>query len=177
MCKEQYAKKINSAIFPGTQGGPLMHVIAGKALCFKEANTSEFRAYQKQVLLNTRIFAEEMVNRKFNIVSGGTDNHLFMIDLRPTFADMNGKQAQNLLDSVNVTLNKNTVPNETRSPFQTSGIRIGTPAITSRGMKADEVIKIADIVSTTLNNAEDLELHDTLRKAVIRLCEQFPLPY
>ena len=177
MCKEQYAKKINSAIFPGTQGGPLMHVIAGKALCFKEANTSEFRSYQKQVLLNTRIFAEEMINRKFHVVSGGTDNHLFMIDLRPTFADMNGKQAQNLLDSVNVTLNKNTVPNETRSPFQTSGIRIGTPAITSRGMKADEVIKIADIVSTTLNNAEDLELHDTLRKAVIRICEQFPLPY
>ena len=90
---------------------------------------------------------------------------------------MNGKQAQNLLDSVNITLNKNTVPNETRSPFQTSGIRIGTPAITSRGMKADEVIKIADIVATALNNAEDLELHDTLRKAVIGLCEQFPLPY
>ena len=177
MCKEEYAKKINSAIFPGTQGGPLMHVIAGKALCFKEANTSDFRDYQKQVILNTRIFAEEMINRKFHVVSGGTDNHLFMIDLRPTFADMNGKQAQNLLDSVNVTLNKNTVPNETRSPFQTSGIRIGTPAITSRGMKVDEVIKIADIVSTTLNNAEDLELHDTLRKAVIGICEQFPLPY
>lgn len=177
MCKEEYAKKINSAIFPGTQGGPLMHVIAGKALCFKEANTSDFRDYQKQVLLNTRIFAEEMINRKFHVVSGGTDNHLFMIDLRPTFADMNGKQAQNLLDSVNVTLNKNTVPNETRSPFQTSGIRIGTPAITSRGMKANEVIKIADIVSTTLNNADNLELHDTLRKAVIGLCEQFPLPY
>ena len=177
MCKEEYAKKINSAIFPGTQGGPLMHVIAGKALCFKEANTSDFRDYQKQVILNTRIFAEEMINRKFHVVSGGTDNHLFMIDLRPTFADMNGKQAQNLLDSVNVTLNKNTVPNETRSPFQTSGIRIGTPAITSRGMKANEVIKIADIVSTTLNNADNLELHDTLRKAVIGLCEQFPLPY
>lgn len=177
MCKEEYAKKINSAIFPGTQGGPLMHVIAGKALCFKEANTSDFRDYQKQVILNTRIFAEEMVNRKFHVVSGGTDNHLFMIDLRPTFADMNGKQAQNLLDSVNVTLNKNTVPNETRSPFQTSGIRIGTPAITSRGMKANEVIKIADIVSTALNNADNFELHDTLRKAVIGLCEQFPLPY
>ena len=177
MCKEEYAKKINSAIFPGTQGGPLMHVIAGKALCFKEANTDEFRAYQKQVLLNTRIFAEEMIKHKFDVVSGGTDNHLFMIDLRSNFSDMNGKQAQNLLDSVNITLNKNTVPNETRSPFQTSGIRIGTPAITSRGMKADEVIKIADIVATALNNAEDLELHDTLRKAVIGLCEQFPLPY
>ena len=177
MCKGEYAKKINSAIFPGTQGGPLMHVIAGKALCFKEANTSKFVDYQNQVVENAKTFAEEMVNRKFHVVSGGTDNHLFMIDLRPTFADMNGKQAQNLLDSVNVTLNKNTVPNETRSPFQTSGIRIGTPAITSRGMKADEVIKIADIVSTTLNNAEDLELHDTLRKAVIGICEQFPLPY
>lgn len=177
MCKEEYAKRINSAIFPGTQGGPLMHVIAGKALCFKEANTSKFVDYQNQVVENAKTFAEEMINRKFSVVSGGTDNHLFMIDLRPTFTDMNGKQAQNLLDSVNVTLNKNTVPNETRSPFQTSGIRIGTPAITSRGMKADEVIKIADIVSTTLNNAEDLELHDTLRKVVIRICEQFPLPY
>ena len=177
MCKGEYAKKINSAIFPGTQGGPLMHVIAGKALCFKEANTSKFVDYQNQVVENAKTFAEEMVNRKFHVVSGGTDNHLFMIDLRPTFADMNGKQAQNLLDSVNVTLNKNTVPNETRSPFQTSGIRIGTPAITSRGMKADEVIKIADIVSTALNNADDLELHDTLRKAVIGICEQFPLPY
>ena len=177
MCKGEYAKKINSAIFPGTQGGPLMHVIAGKALCFKEANTSKFVDYQNQVVENAKTFAEEMINRKFHVVSDGTDNHLFMIDLRPTFTDMNGKQAQNLLDSVNVTLNKNTVPNETRSPFQTSGIRIGTPAITSRGMKADEVIKIADIVSTTLNNAEDLELHDTLRKVVIRICEQFPLPY
>ena len=120
---------------------------------------------------------KRQIKHKFDVVSGGTDNHLFMIDLRSNFADMNGKQAQNLLDSVNITLNKNTVPNETRSPFQTSGIRIGTPAITSRGMKADEVIKIANIISTALNNADQLELHDTLRKAVIGLCEQFPLPY
>ena len=154
-----------------------MHVIAGKALCFKEANTDEFRAYQKQVLLNTRIFAEEMIKHNFDVVSGGTDNHLFMIDLRSNFADMNGKQAQNLLDSVNITLNKNTVPNETRSPFQTSGIRIGTPAITSRGMKADEMKQIANIVSTALKNSDDVDLHDTLRKSVVNLCNRFPLPY
>tara|TARA_B100001057_G_C22834479_1_gene944708 strand:+ start:718 stop:1965 length:1248 start_codon:yes stop_codon:yes gene_type:complete len=177
MCKEEYAKKINSAIFPGTQGGPLMHVIAGKALCFKEANTSEFRDYQNQVIENSRTLANRMIQNQFKVVSGGTDNHLFMIDLRENFNDMNGKQAQNLLDSVNVTLNKNTVPNETRNPFQTSGIRIGTPAVTSRGMKQKEMDQIGDIITYALNNSKDTDLLETLRKSVITLCEQFPLPY
>lgn len=177
MCKEQYAKKINSAIFPGTQGGPLMHIIAGKALCFKEANTSEFRDYQNQVIENSRTLANRMIQNQFKVVSGGTDNHLFMIDLRENFNDMNGKQAQNLLDSVNVTLNKNTVPSETRNPFQTSGIRIGTPAVTSRGMKQKEMEQIGDIITYALNNSKDTDLLETLRKSVINLCERFPLPY
>tara|TARA_Y100001933_G_C19013175_1_gene569875 strand:- start:6485 stop:7732 length:1248 start_codon:yes stop_codon:yes gene_type:complete len=177
MCKEQYAKKINSAIFPGTQGGPLMHVIAGKALCFKEANTDEFRAYQKQVLLNARILANRMIQNHFKVVSGGTDNHLFMIDLRENFKDMSGKQAQNLLDSVNITLNKNTVPNETRSPFQTSGIRIGTPAVTSRGMKQPEMEQIGDIITYALNNSSNTDLLGTLKNSVIDLCGKFSLPY
>jgi glycine hydroxymethyltransferase len=177
MCKEQYAKKIDSAIFPGTQGGPLMHVIAGKALCFKEANTSEFVDYQNQVVENSRTLANRMIQNQFKVVSGGTDNHLFMIDLRENFNDMNGKQAQNLLDSVNVTLNKNTVPNETRNPFQTSGIRIGTPAVTSRGMKQKEMEQIGDIITYALNNSKDTDLLETIRKSVMTLCEQFPLPY
>lgn len=177
MCKEQYAKKINSAIFPGTQGGPLMHVIAGKALCFKEANTSEFVDYQNQVVENAKTLANRMIQNQFKVVSDGTDNHLFMIDLRENFKDMNGKQAQNLLDSVNVTLNKNTVPNETRNPFQTSGIRIGTPAVTSRGMKQKEMEQIGDIITYALNNSKDTDLLETLRKSVMTLCEQFPLPY
>lgn len=177
MCKEEYAKKINSAIFPGTQGGPLMHVIAGKALCFKEANTSEFVDYQNQVIENSRTLANRMIQNQFKVVSGGTDNHLFMIDLRENFKDMNGKQAQNLLDSINVTLNKNTVPNETRSPFQTSGIRIGTPAVTSRGMKQAEMEQIGDIITNALNNSNDTDLLETLKKSVINLCVRFPLPY
>lgn len=177
MCKEQYAKKINSAIFPGTQGGPLMHVIAGKALCFKEANTSEFVDYQNQVVENAKTLANRMIQNQFKVVSNGTDNHLFMIDLRANFDDMNGKQAQNLLDSVNVTLNKNTVPNETRNPFQTSGIRIGTPAVTTRGMKQKEMEQIGDIITYALNNSKDTDLLETLRKSVMTMCEQFPLPY
>ena len=118
-----------------------------------------------------------MIQNQFKVVSGGTDNHLFMIDLRENFKDMNGKQAQNLLDSINVTLNKNTVPNETRSPFQTSGIRIGTPAVTSRGMKQAEMEQIGDIITNALNNSNDTDLLETLKKSVINLCVRFPLPY
>ena len=129
LCKDAHAKKIDSAVFPGTQGGPLMHVIAGKAICFQEAAKESFQAYQKQVALNASTLANAMIEKGHYVVSGGTDNHLFMIDLRKKYPELTGKVAQIALDKANITANKNTVPAETRSPFQTSGIRIGTPLL------------------------------------------------
>ncbi|MDR2200800.1 MAG: serine hydroxymethyltransferase, partial [Puniceicoccales bacterium] len=132
MCKEAWAKAIDSALFPGTQGGPLMHVIAGKAVCFWEALQPEFKRYQQQILANSKALCQRLKEHGFRIVANGTDNHLFLIDLRPTLPEISGKDAQIALEQANITLNKNTVPNETRSPFQASGIRIGTPAVTTR---------------------------------------------
>ena len=177
LCKEEHAKKIDTAVFPGTQGGPLMHVIAAKATCFKEAQSDEFKAYQKQVAKNASSLANALIEKGHTVVSGGTDNHLFMIDLRVKYPELTGKVAQIALDKANITANKNTVPGETRSPFQTSGIRIGTPAVTSRGMVEEDMIKIAEAINLVLDNIEDEEKIAEAKAIAIALCEKYPLPY
>ena len=177
LCKEEHAKKIDTAVFPGTQGGPLMHVIAAKATCFKEAQSDEFKAYQKQVVINADALANALIEKGHTVVSGGTDNHLFMIDLRVKYPELTGKVAQIALDKANITANKNTVPGETRSPFQTSGIRIGTPAVTSRGMIEGDMIKIAEAINLVLDNIEDEEKIAEAKEIAIALCERYPLPY
>ena len=152
LCKEQYAKALDKTIFPGIQGGPLEHVIAGKAVCFKEAMQPEFKQYAHQVVLNARKLAEELVKRDFNLVSGGTDNHLMLIDLRNK--GLTGKEATLLLDEVNITVNKNAVPNDPEKPMITSGIRIGTPAVTTRGLKEEDMVKLAEAIDLTLQKTE-----------------------
>ena len=152
LCKEQYAKALDKTIFPGIQGGPLEHVIAGKAVCFKEAMQPEFKQYAHQVVLNARKLAEELVKRDFNLVSGGTDNHLMLIDL--ISKGLTGKEATLLLDEVNITVNKNAVPNDPEKPMVTSGIRIGTPAVTTRGLKEEDMVKLAEAIDLTLQKTE-----------------------
>ena len=152
LCKEQYAKALDKTIFPGIQGGPLEHVIAGKAVCFKEAMQPEFKQYAHQVVLNARKLAEELVKHDFNLVSGGTDNHLMLIDLRSK--GLTGKEATLLLDEVNITVNKNAVPNDPEKPMVTSGIRIGTPAVTTRGLKEEDMVKLAEAIDLTLQKTE-----------------------
>lgn len=171
LCKEEYAKKINSAVFPGMQGGPLMHIIAAKAICFEEALQPEFKQYQEQVIKNAKAMANRFIENGFKIISDGTDNHLMLVDV--TNFGVNGKEVQNLLDRANITLNKNTIPNETLSPMLTSGVRIGTPAITTRGMKEEECIYIADLITELIKGGED-KLEETKAK-VIELCDKFPL--
>ena len=153
LCKEQYAKAIDKTIFPGIQGGPLEHVIAGKAVCFKEAMQPEFKQYAHQVVLNARKLAEELMKRGFNLVSGGTDNHLMLIDLRNK--GLTGKEATLLLDEVNITVNKDAVPNDPEKPTVTSGIRIGTPAVTTRGLKEEDMVKLAEAIELTLQKTEE----------------------
>lgn len=175
---EELIKKINKMIFPGIQGGPLMHVIAAKAVCFKEALTEEFKEYQKQVVNNAKKLAQEISERGMRIVSGGTDTHLMLVDL--TQKGISGKAAEKALEKVGITVNKNTIPNETRSPFVASGIRIGTPAVTTRGMKEDEMVEIAEIISRVVDNTnEDSELPESIKnwalEKVKKLCERFPL--
>lgn len=171
---EVIAKKINSAIFPGLQGGPLMHVIAAKAVAFKEVLDPAFKTYGEQVIKNTRAMAEVFLKHdKFKVISGGTDNHLFLVDV--TGVVESGKVAQHLLDEVNITLNKNSIPFETLSPFQTSGIRIGSPAITSRGLGEAEATKIAELIIKTLENADKPEVLDQVRAEVKAITDAFPL--
>lgn len=177
MCKEKYAKAIDSAIFPGTQGGPLMHIIAGKAVCFLEALKPEFIEYQQQIKRNAQALAEEFQKRGYKLSSDGTDNHLILIDLRPSHPNLTGKEAQLALDKANITTNRNTVPNETRSPFQTSGLRLGTPAMTTRGMQEDEMRIIADAIDTILSNIDDETTIQNVKGIIIELCNRFPLPY
>lgn len=153
LCKEQYGKAIDKTIFPGIQGGPLEHVIAGKAVCFKEAMQPEFKQYAHQVVLNAKKLAEELMKRDFNLVSGGTDNHLMLIDLRNK--GLTGKEATLLLDEVNITVNKNAVPNDPEKPTVTSGIRIGTPAVTTRGFKEEDMVKLAEAIDLTLQKTEE----------------------
>ncbi|MCI6926525.1 MAG: serine hydroxymethyltransferase [Butyricicoccus porcorum] len=168
---EDLAKKFNKAIFPGTQGGPLMHVIAAKAVCFGEALKPEFKEYQTQVAKNAKALAEGLMKRGINLVSGGTDNHLMLVDLRGT--DVTGKELQNRLDEVYITANKNTVPNEPLSPFVTSGVRLGTPAVTTRGFKEAEMDKIAQFITWAITDFDAKA--DEIRAGVGEICKQFPL--
>ena len=171
LCKEKYAKKIDSGIFPGTQGGPLMHVIAGKAVCFKEAQSPEFKAYQEQIIKNAASMAAELQKQGLRLVSGGTDNHLMLIDL--TNLNVTGKDLEHRLDAANITVNKNTIPFETKSPFITSGIRVGTPAVTTRGMKEAEMVKIASWIARLAKEGD--AAIPQVKEEVLSLCEQFPL--
>ena len=175
ICKEEYAKEVNKKIFPGIQGGPLMHVIAAKAVAFKEALSSEFVSYQKQVIANAKYLAQFLSTNGIKIVSGGTDTHLVLVDLRPQ--DITGKDAEAALEKAGITVNKNTVPFETRSPFVTSGVRIGTPALTTRGMKEQEMEQIGEMIIQTLDKIEDDNFHKETRKKVRDLCEEFPLHF
>ncbi len=171
LCKAEYAKAIDKAMFPGTQGGPLMHVIAAKAVCFKEAMEDGFKAYQQQIVKNAKAMAEEFVKKGLRLVSGGTDNHLMLVDL--TAKDVTGKEMERLLDLANITVNKNTIPFETRSPFVTSGIRIGTPAVTSRGMKEKEMVKIADYIVKIADEGEAAV--PEVKAGVLEMLKEFPL--
>lgn len=166
---------LNSAVFPGTQGGPLEHVIAAKAVAFNEALQPEFKEWAKQVKKNASVLAEELVKRGFTIVSGGTDNHSMLVDLRSKYPDLTGKVAENALVSADITVNKNMVPYDTRSAFQTSGIRLGTPAITTRGAKEDLMILIADLIEEVLNNPEDENVIASLRARVNETMSKYPL--
>lgn len=171
LCREEYAKMIDKAIFPGIQGGPLMHVIASKAVCLKEALTDDFKAYQKQIVKNAAVLANTLTEKGFRLVSGGTDNHLMLVDL--TNFDVTGKEAEKRLDEVRITVNKNTIPFETKSPFITSGIRIGTPAVTSRGMKEDDMIEIGTLIHLLISDFENSK--ETVSKRVEALCAKYPL--
>ena len=171
LCKEEHAKAIDKAIFPGIQGGPLMHVIAGKAVCFKEALTEEFNTYQKQVIENAKALCNALIDRGFTIVSGGTDNHLMNVDLRNK--QITGKDAEHLLDEIGITCNKNTIPFDPESPFVTSGIRLGTPAVTTRGMKDEDMTEIAEIMSLALSNFEENKVQ--CKERVATLLEKYPL--
>ena len=171
LCREQYAKQIDKAIFPGTQGGPLMHIIAAKAVAFGEALTEDFRTYQRRIVDNAATLAEELTRRGIRLVSGGTDNHLMLIDLRDT--GISGKELEARLDAVHITANKNTVPNDPASPFVTSGLRVGTPAVTSRGFGHDEMVSIAGFIDTVLHDFE--QNRDAITAQVISLCEKFPI--
>ncbi len=170
LCKAEHAKKIDKAIFPGLQGGPLEHIIAAKAVAFHEALQPEFKQYQQQVVKNAAVLAEELVKRGIKLVSGGTDNHLMLIDLG---ADgLSGKEVEKMLGDIEITVNKNTVPNETRSPFVTSGIRIGTPAVTTRGLVESDMVELADIIAACINQTSDAE---ALKSRVKALCDKYPL--
>lgn len=168
---EEIAKKINKAVFPGTQGGPLMHVIAAKAVCFGEAMTPEFKEYGKRIVENAQALAKGLVDRGFHLVSGGTDNHLMLVDLRPF--SITGKELEHRLDEVYITVNKNAIPNDPEKPFVTSGLRVGTPAVTSRGLGVAEMDKIAECMYLTATQFEDKA--DEIRAMVTEICKQYPL--
>lgn len=174
---EEKAKTMNSRIFPGIQGGPLEHVIAGKAVAFGEALQPEFKFYIEQVLKNAKVLAEALKSSGFNLVTGGTDNHLMLIDLAQStgYSELTGKVAEIALDEARITVNKNTVPNEKRSPFVTSGIRIGTPALTTRGMKESEMKKIAEWIALVLKNTDNAEIKNKVKMEVKELCKSFPI--
>ena len=174
LCRDaEFGKQFNKAIFPGIQGGPLMHVVAAKAAAFKEALSDEFKVYQQQVLDNAKALADELVKKGFRIVSGGTDNHLMLVDLRSK--NITGKEAQFLLDEIGITANRNTIPFEPLSPFVTSGIRLGTPALTTRGLKEDDIREVADIIADVIENREDSAVIETAKAKVQAICKKFPL--
>ncbi len=174
LCRDaEFGKQFNKAIFPGIQGGPLMHVVAAKAVAFKEALSDEFKVYQQQVLDNTKALADELVKKGFRIVSGGTDNHLMLVDLRSK--NITGKEAQFLLDEIGITANRNTIPFEPLSPFVTSGIRLGTPALTTRGLKEEDIREVADIIADVIENREDSAVIEAAKAKVQAICKKFPL--
>jgi glycine hydroxymethyltransferase len=173
LCKAEHAEVIDKVAFPGVQGGPFMHVIAAKAVCFKEAMSEPFKAYQRQVVANAATLAGALMKRGYDVVSGGTDTHLFLLDL--TAKDMSGKKAEKALEKAGITVNKNTVPFDERSPFVTSGIRVGTPALTTRGMKEPEMEKIADMMARVLADPKNENVIAAVREESRRLCEAFPL--
>ena len=174
LCKdEEFGKQFNKAVFPGIQGGPLMHVIAGKAVALGEALKPEFKEYQQQILKNAQVLADELTKDGFRIVTGGTENHLMLVDLRSK--NITGKEAQNLLDEVGITANRNTIPFEPLSPFVTSGIRLGSPALTTRGFKEDDMKEVADIIALVLDNPTKEEAKEEARKRVAALCKKYPL--
>lgn len=170
LCKEKYAKLIDKAIFPGTQGGPLMHIIAAKAVCFKEAMGSDFASYQKRVIKNAKALSQQLINEGFNLISGGTDNHLILVDLRNK--GITGKEAEHLLDEIGITVNKNTIPFDPQSPFVTSGIRIGTPAVTTRGFNEEDMKEIGEIISYIIDNPNNKTKG---QKRVKELTDKHPL--
>ena len=170
---EEIEKKLNSAVFPGSQGGPLMHVVAAKALCFKEALDPEFKIYIQQVMDNAKTMAETIMSNGIDIVSNGTENHIILVDLRSK--GITGKDLERVLGSVNITVNKNSVPNDPASPFVTSGIRIGTPAATTRGFKEKEIVQVANWISDIINNFDNEELHNTIKEDVHKLTSDFPV--
>ena len=171
LCREELAKQIDKAVFPGTQGGPLMHIIAAKAVCFGEALKPEFKEYQKQIVKNSKAFAKALLEEGFKLVSGGTDNHLCLVDLRPF--DITGKEFEHRLDEVYITANKNAIPNDPQSPFVTSGLRVGTPAATSRGLVEEDFVKIAHLMKLTATDFENSA--DAVRAEVEKLCAKYPL--
>jgi glycine/serine hydroxymethyltransferase len=175
LCKEKYAKEIDSQAFPGIQGGPLMHVIAAKAVCFHEALQPSFKEYQGHIVRNAKALADGMKRNGFRLVSGGTDNHLMLVDVGAK--GLTGKDCQITLDEAAITVNKNTIPFETRSPFQASGIRLGTPAVTTRGMKEPEMAAIADMISEVLMDIKNLDVLTKVRQRARELTSRFPLPY
>ena len=177
LCKAEHAKAIDSSVFPGAQGGPLEHVIAAKAVCFAQCATPEFKEYARQVVANSRALADALVALGFGLISGGTDNHLSLIDLRKSHPNVSGKDAQLALDAAHITTKKNTVPDETRSPFQARGIRVGTPAVTSRGMKEAEMKEIARAISIVLSDPQNPAKIAEARGIAEALCARFPLPY
>ena len=173
LAKEEYGKKLNSAVFPGLQGGPLMHIIAGKAVCFKEAMEPEFKEYQEQVIKNAKALAEGLISHGFELVSGGTDNHLILVKLLNK--DISGKKAERLLDEANITTNKNAIPNDPRKPMVTSGLRMGTPAMTSRGFKEEDVKLVTDAIALVIDNPEDEAKMGEAREIVKSLTDKYPL--
>ena len=173
LCTEDLKKKINSAVFPGTQGGPLMHIIAAKAVCLKEALEPSFKDYQQQVIDNAQALAEGMIGHGFDLVSGGTDNHLILVKLLNK--GVTGKVAEKLLDDANITTNKNSIPNDPEKPFVTSGLRMGTPAMTSRGFKEDDVRKVTDAIALVIDNPEDAGKMEEAKAIVKSLTDKYPL--
>ena len=175
LCKEEHAKAVDKAVFPGTQGGPLMHIIAAKAVSFKEALQADFKIYQSQIINNAKALAARLLEHGFSVVSGGTDNHLLMVDLRGSHPELTGKEAEHTLERAGMTVNKNTVPGETRSPFVTSGLRIGTPAVTTRGLRESDMHQIADWIAAVLTDASNVAVISKTRAEVEALCTSFPL--
>ncbi len=171
---EEIIKKINKTIFPGIQGGPLMHVIAAKAECFYEALQPEFKTYQEQVIKNAKVLAQTLAAEGFKIISGGTDNHLMLVDVKST-TGMTGKDAETVLDQIHITVNKNTIPNETESPMKTSGIRLGTPAMTTRGLKEKDFEEIGHIIAKALKHKDDVQVLETLKQEVLDLTSKYPI--